>query len=57
MNTKGKNGRGLHQAMGLKPLRKINEPLPLVMCYPHKIVNCKRKKVAKKENIVVIVFL
>jgi hypothetical protein len=23
--------------------------------YPHKIVNCKRKKVAKKENIVIIV--
>jgi hypothetical protein len=55
MNTKGKNGSGLHQAMGLEPLRKINEPLPLVMCYPHKIVNCKRKKVAKKENVIVIV--
>lgn len=55
MNTKGKNGSRFHQAMGNKPSRCKNELLPLVMFYPHKNVDCKRKKVAKKEKVVIVV--
>jgi hypothetical protein len=57
MSTKGKNGGRFHPPMGSQPLRKINELPPLVMFYPHKIVDCKRKKEAKKEKVVIVVHL
>jgi len=36
--------------MGIEPLPAINELLPLVMFYPHKIVDYKKKKRSKKRK-------